>query len=275
MRVSGAGVWGLLVWVICLSVGAVSAAPTAQLWERWAVHDPASAATVDHAQWQAFLDINLRPSADGVNRIAYASVSDLDHAMLNNYIETLSAVSISAYQRADQLAYWINLYNALTVKVVLDNYPVSSILKISTSLFSIGPWGEKRVQVEGESLSLDDIEHRILRPIWQDSRVHYAVNCASIGCPNLRTAAFVPGDLDSTLTLAAREYINSRRGVRIENGKLFVSSIYAWFAEDFGGTDEQVIAHIKVFADADLNEQLSTLTQISDDFYDWDLNEPR
>ena len=98
----------------------------------------------------------------------------------------------SLTSRDEQLAYWINLYNALTVKVILDHYPVKSILDIDISpgWFSIGPWGKKLVAVEGVEISLDDIEHRILRPIWRDPRIHYALNCAAVGCPNLLREAF-------------------------------------------------------------------------------------
>jgi hypothetical protein len=261
-------------FVLCLPAGIASAAADAKVWERWTEYDAASIASMDHSAWQEFLDNNLKISKDGVNRIAYAVVSPADRELLDHYIITLSGESVSKRRRSEQLAYWINFYNALTVKVVLDNYPVPSILKISSGVFSVGPWSKKRVEVEGEPLSLDDMEHRILRPIWKDPRIHYAVNCASIGCPNLRPTAYSPSELDATLTLAAREYINSQRGVKTDNGKLLVSSIYEWFADDFGGTDEHVIAHLKQYADAALANQLSTFTAISDDFYDWGLNEP-
>ena len=131
-----------------------------------------------------------------MNRLRYGDVTKTDKGALDGYIARLEKLPISAHGRNAQKAYWINLYNALTVKVVLDHFPVKSIKDISLSsglfggLFGGGPWEAKLATVEGEKVSLDDIEHRILRPIWRDNRVHYAVNCASIGCPNLQAEPF-------------------------------------------------------------------------------------
>jgi len=249
------------------------AAPGANLWDKWLAHDSASAAVVDHGTWDAFLVANVRGDPGGINRIAYASVRDTDKAALALYIASLEAVAVSRLNRAEQLAFWINLYNALTVKVVLDNYPVTSIREIKPWFFSLGPWSEKRIQVESEQLSLDDIEHRILRPVWRDARIHYAVNCASVGCPNLQTSAFNATNTERLLDSAAREFINHPRAVAFIDGELIVSSIYEWFKEDFGDTDRGVIAHLQRFASDDLAEQLGHATRIDDDRYDWRLND--
>ena len=143
---------------------------------------------------------------------------------------------------------------------------------ISPGLFADGPWGAKLITVEGEQVSLDDIEHRILRPIWRDPRVHYAVNCASLGCPDLHARAWIAEGLDASLDAAARTYVNHPRGARVEDGRLIVSSIYDWFEEDFGGSDAGVIAHLKTFAAPPLAQALSSITRVSDDRYDWRLN---
>jgi len=166
-------------------------APRAELWQRWTAHDPAAAA-IDHAPWDRFAKTYVKPQPDGVNRVAYARVSAADRKALADYVAGLAGVPISAYHRDQQLAYWLNLYNALTVKLVLDHYPVASIrdIDISPGWFSNGPWNKKLVTIEGEAVSLNDIEHRILRPIWRDARIHYAVNCAAVGCPHLKPEAF-------------------------------------------------------------------------------------
>jgi len=173
------------------------------------------------------------------------------------------------------MAYWINLYNAPTVKVVLDNYPVDSILHITISpgWFSTGPWGKKLVTVEGEQLSIDDVEHRILRPIWRDPRIHYVVNCASIGCPNLRRRAFTGNRVDAMLDAAARDYINDWRGAAFREGELYVSTLYKWYAVDFGGTVPKIIAHLGRYARGELAKGLAAATSIAGYRYDWDLNE--
>ncbi len=249
------------------------AAPAAKLWERWSAHDATSAATVDHTPWDAFLARYVRRDENGINRLAYAAVSDADLAALSDYIASLEAVSVSELNRAQQLAYWINLYNAATVKVVLDHYPVTSIRDIKSGFFSAGPWGKELVRVESEALTLDDIEHRILRPIWRDPRIHYAVNCAAIGCPNLQARAFTADAAGRMLETAARDFVNHERGATFETNKLVVSSIYAWFKEDFGDTDRGVIEHLKRYATGALAEKLSGATRIDDDRYDWRLND--
>ena len=269
---------GVLLGLVLLVVGPraeLSAAPEAELWERWTAHDPASTATIDHGRWNALIDTYLVPSPDGINRFAYGRVSRNDKRALGTYIADLAALPIDAYNRDEQFAYWVNLYNALTVNVVLDHYPVTSILKISISpgLLSVGPWGKKLVLVAGEELSLDDIEHRILRPIWQDARIHYAVNCAALGCPNLMPVAFTGANANRLLDRGARGYVNRPNGIAVRGGGLVVSSIYDWYKDDFGGDDAIVIAHLRKYADPLLAEVLDTATQIVDDQYDWAINE--
>ncbi len=184
------------------------------------------------------------------------------------------AALFGRHRRTEQLAYWINLYNALTVKVVLDHHPLPSIrdISISPGLFSSGPWGAELVRVEGEPIRLDDIEHRILRPLWQDSRVHYALNCASLGCPNLAREAFTAENTERLLDAGARAYVNHPRGVSLVNGRLGVSSIYVWFEEDFGG-EAGVLAHLRRYADPKLAASLAPAAAIDDDAYDWSLND--
>ena len=167
----------------CTKIEAI-AAPKAELWPRWEAHDAAAARTIDHKPWGRFLAVYLSMGNDGINRLDYGNVSKAHRQMLKQYIGQLSALPISQYSRAEQRAYWINIYNSLTVDLVLSHYPVKSItdIDISPGFFSFGPWDKKLVRVERQMLSLNDIEHRILRPIWRDPRLHYVLNCASLGC---------------------------------------------------------------------------------------------
>lgn len=250
-------------------------APRAELWDRWLPHDESSQVTIDHGAWDRILAANLTRDANGVERFAYARVSASDRAALQAYIAMLSNVPVTRLARAEQLAFWVNLYNALTVEVVLNHYPVASIrdIDISPGLFASGPWDAPLVRVENETLTLNDIEHRILRPIFKDPRIHYALNCAAVGCPNLQPAAFTAKNADAMLDAAAAEYINSPRGAHVDHERLMVSSIYVWFEEDFGGNDASVIAHLRRFAKADLLAELSGLSTIADHDYDWALND--
>lgn len=252
------------------------AAPSAELWPRWTAHDPASTLSVDHAAWDAFLATYVVVRADGANRVDYARVTPADKAALGRYIRALEATPVSKLARPQQRAYWINLYNAVTVATVLKHYPVTSIrdIDISPGWFSDGPWGAKLVTVEGEKLSLDDIEHRILRPIWRDPRIHYAVNCAALGCPSLLARAYRADDMDRVLTANARAYVNDPRGARVEaGGGIVVSSIYEWFKADFGGTDRGVLAHLRKYAEGETASALAAARGIDGDAYDWTLND--
>lgn len=249
-------------------------APKSELWPRWTKHAERSDRSIDHSAWNSFLQRYVVASDDGIHRVAYAAVSGEDRSRLDAYVAALAGLSISDYARAEQFAYWINLYNALTVKVVLDHYPVASIrdIDISPGLFANGPWDGVLVEVEGEGLTLNDIEHRILRPIWDDPRIHYAVNCASIGCPNLLTEAFTAGASERLLDSAARAYINHPRGVGVQADGITLSSIYNWFVTDFDA-DGGVLPHLQRYAATELAAQLQSQPRIIDYVYDWSLND--
>ena len=250
-------------------------APGAELWEHWTAHSPDDLRTIDHAPWDRLLKTYVTDKPEGANRVAYARVTPEDRKALDAYVGALAAVNISGHARHEQLAYWINLYNALTVQVVLAHYPVATIrdIDISPGLFADGPWGAKLVSVEGVALSLNDIEHRILRPIWRDPRIHYGVNCASIGCPDLRPEAFIGARVEQQLTEAARAYVNDPRGVSIKGGNVTVSKIYDWFIEDFGGDEGGVIDHLLDFAKPALAVELRRIGKLYDTSYDWSLND--
>jgi hypothetical protein len=252
-------------------------APNSETWPRWEENDPKSRLRIDHGIWDKILADNVVIANQGSNRVDYGGFSADDRALLDEYIGGLSKTPVSKYHRDEQLAYWINLYNALTIQVILDHFPVESIrdIKISPGLFAIGPWGKALISIENQEISLNDIEHRILRPIWRDPRIHYAVNCASVGCPSLGERAFSAegNDMDAQLDQAARDYVNDARGVSIINGKVSVSKIYDWFIADFGGTEKTVLNHLLEYADPDLSAQLKAIGKISDEHYDWTIND--
>jgi hypothetical protein len=254
---------------------AIFGAPQSDLWPKWQKHDAASAQKIDHSAWDKLLKRYLvAPHPSGIHRVRYGSVAPEDRKALKSYLENLQSLPISAYNRAEQKAYWINLYNALTVEIVLSRYPIESIrdIGISPGLFSRGPWDAKLLSIEREKLSLNDIEHRILRPIWQDARVHYGVNCASLSCPNLQPAAFTAENTENLLERGAKEYVNHPRGVAVRNRKLRVSSIYVWFREDFGGNADDLMEHWREYADGALADALQSYSGGLEHEYDWRLN---
>lgn len=255
----------------------VSAAPKADAWEFWRAHDAASAQTVDHAPWSRLLASYRSEGQDGIARFAYGRVAPADRAALQAYLASLQATAPRALSRPQQMAYWINLYNAATVETVLARYPVASIRDIRTSpgLFAAGPWGAKILRVENQALSLDDIEHRILRPLWRDPRIHYALNCAALGCPDLGADAFEADRLDAQLDEAARRFVAAPRGVRAGARGLVLSSIYDWFKSDFGAGEAGLRAHLLVYATADTRAALERGAPIVGYGYDWALNAAR
>ncbi len=265
------------VCVLCFLFFSMSfAAPSARLMPYFLKHRINSTQTINHQKWQSLLSRYVVRSRNGLNLVRYSRFSRHDRRVLAQYLKALAGVKISQYSRREQLAYWIDLYNVLTVDVVLKHYPIDSIrnIKLFAGWFGSGHWDAKLVTVEGQRLSLNDIEHRILRPIWRDSRVHYAVNCASIGCPNLQKTAYTGKNVYRLLNKSAREYVNSPRGAQIKNGRLTVSKIYVWFKSDFGGTDtdKAVIQHLIRYARPVLRKQLSNYQKINGSYYDWRLN---
>ncbi|MEN8668252.1 MAG: DUF547 domain-containing protein, partial [Ketobacter sp.] len=229
----------------------------------------------DHSPWTTLLKRYLQTSGSPVvTRFDYAAVTGQDKSSLDGYVEQLQQIPVLQFNKAEQLAYWINLYNAVTVKLILDHYPVESIRDIKFGFFSFGPWNEKLVEVAGEPLSLNDIEHRILRPIWQDNRIHYAVNCASVGCPNLAAEAYSAGNTEALLHQGAKDYVNHPRGVSFDDGDLVLSSIYDWYQTDFGNSEAGVVRHLLQYADPELAARLSGHAGDVHYRYDWALNSP-
>ncbi len=267
---------GALLLTLGLAISAAASGQDAELISMWDASDERSTASIDHSAWQDILDAYLisdHPS--GINRFDYGALkaNSEDRQKLGGYLQSLSDIDPREHSRDEQMAYWINLYNALTVYVVVPRFPVDSIKDIKSGLIDFGPWNLELFPLQGEKLTLNQIEHGILRPIWQDPRIHYAVNCASHGCPNLAGRAYQAETLEQMLEASAREYVNHPRGAQIVDDELIVSSIYDWYKVDFGNTSEGVIAHLSKYAEPELKAQLAKFDDFDDD-YDWRLNAP-
>lgn len=227
---------------------------------------------------QAYADVlarNLTPGPDGVLLFDYASTqSNGDHEIIKAFIAEQVALTPSKMGDAEATAYWANLYNAVTLDVVLDDYPIKSIRSLGP--FTTGPWKRDVVTVEGETLSLDNIEHDILRVDYASPYIHYMVNCASIGCPNLRDALWTADGLEADQHAAADAFINSDRGVKLDRkGRIAVSKIYKWFSEDFGATEEDLRAHLAEHATGEKLDALTSGARFKGSHYNWDLNQPK
>jgi hypothetical protein len=227
---------------------------------------PASAETgVDHSLFGQLLEKYVK---DG--RVSYAGFKS-DSAQLDQYLNLLKAVDIKSLSRDEQFAFYVNAYNAWTIKLILTKYPGISSIK-SLGVFNTGPWKKKVVQLKGKPVSLDHIEHEILRPVFKDPRVHFAINCAAKSCPPLRSEPFTGDKLDQELEDATRSFINDPKSYRLEGRNLYVSRIFKWFSEDF---NDGALAFFLQYADGELKRDLVTRKEeITVKYldYDWSLN---
>ena len=254
------------------------AAARAEVDPAFAAHTKGSTATVDHAAFDTLLKTYVATDAQGLNRVGYKAFKASGHAALKAYLAGLEKVDVAKLDRPEQFAFWSNLYNAKTIDIVVDKYPVKSIKDISLgggllAAVTGGPWKAKSLRALGREMSLDDIEHGLLRPLFKDPRVHYAVNCASVGCPNIGREALTGAKLEAQLDAAAKAFINSRRGIRVAGGQVTASSIYSWFQADFGGSAVGVLEHARKYADPALKQKLEGITGIAEFNYDWSLND--
>ncbi|MCZ2722191.1 DUF547 domain-containing protein [Marinomonas sp. 15G1-11] len=249
------------------------AAPAKDLDKQWAAFSQTSTLSVSHDKWQAILDRYLTTTPDEQTFFSYSKVTSEDHKLLKSYVSDLTTIAPEQLTRIQQKAYWINLYNAKTVDLILDNYPTKSITKLGQGFFSFGPWDDKVLTINDKKITLNDIEHRILRPIYNDARIHYAVNCASYSCPNLAAHAYTAENTEQLLDKGAEQYINHPRGVLVTDEGLKLSTIYSWYQVDFGGNEQDLIKHLSLYAKPKLKEALSMVTGKIEYVYNWDLNE--
>jgi Protein of unknown function, DUF547 len=263
----------LMLFIITLSTNVF--ADSRSYWDK---SNENSNKQISHDQWQSLLDSYVVVASDktAINLFNYKAVSPEDKITLSQYLTSLQSINPLDYNKHQQKAYWINLYNALTVKLVLDNYPASSILWLGDTFFAIGPWDDELATINNIKISLNDIEQTILRPIWKDPRIHYAINCASYGCPNLPAQAFTATNTEQQLNTAAITFINHPRAVTVSGKDLILSEIYSWYDEDFGNNEDDLIEHLKLFAKPELKQALIKFQQEPEDIdydYQWQLNQ--
>jgi len=196
-----------------------------------------------------------------------------DKAKLESYLTSLSnnAPDKATWTEEEQLAYWINAYNAFTVKLIVDNYPVKSIQDLHPT-FKIPMlntvWHKKFFKIGGEDASLDQIEHKILRKEFDEPRIHFAINCASVSCPPLRNEAYTATKLEQQLTDQAINYINNPAHNKIAASQIEVSKIFSWFSGDFTKKGS-LIDYLNKFSKVKINAN----AKVSYMDYNWDLNE--
>ncbi|HSL61236.1 MAG TPA: DUF547 domain-containing protein [Desulfotignum sp.] len=222
---------------------------------------------VDNRIWAALLANHVTDA-----RVDYDGFKK-DEALLDQYLAILSSTDPGALSRNHQFAFYINAYNAFTIKLVLSRFPGINSIKEIGGFFS-NPWNRKFIPLNRFTVSLDHIEHDILRPRFKDARVHFAINCASRSCPPLLDAPYEGSILENQLDRQTRRFINLRKNVFLRDGTLFVSPIFKWFEGDFVAGP---LAFIRQHADDPLGQALDEAAAKGDirlEYldYDWSLN---
>jgi hypothetical protein len=193
-----------------------------------------------------------------------------EEARLDAYLAVLADVDPDALSRDARFAFYINAYNAWTLKLILTGYPGVDSIKDLGTLFS-SPWKRKIAKIDGRPLTLDQIEHDILRPEFQDARVHFAINCAALSCPPLRSEPYEADRLDNQLNAATTAFINRTDRTYLKGDALHVSRIFKWFNEDF---KPDVVSFVRRYAEGELKRRLDGLATVKVSYleYDWSLN---
>lgn len=256
----------LLVAGSLTATAAAWAAPKPPL----AAHHAAVAAptAIDHAAF----DKLLKKHVSDKGLVDYKGFK-ADQTAFNQYLDMLSKnAPASSWSKQEQMAYWINAYNAYTIRLVLDHYPVQSIKDIGSKIkipFVTTPWAIKFFSIGGDKMSLDNIEHGTLRKKFDDPRIHFALVCASISCPRLRNEAYTAAKLDSQLDDQGRDFLNNPAKNKIGKSSAQLSRYFDWYKGDWSKNGQSVAKWVNKFSTA----KMTDATPVTYLDYNWSLNQ--
>ena len=212
---------------------------------------------MDHSEWTKILQLHVSDSG----KVNYKGLLS-NREPLNKYLEALASnAPKNNWSNAEKMAFWINAYNAYTIQLILDNYPTESIKDISD------PWEQTFFKIGGQTMSLNTIEHKILRPMG-DARIHFAIVCASESCPKLLNCAYEAESLTDQLDQAAKEFINDASKNSLTPSKITISKIFKWFESDFP-KEAAFITYLNTYSTVTISPD----PKINYKTYDWSLNE--
>ena len=226
---------------------------------------------VNHDEWTALVKKHV--GEDGL--VDYKGFI-ADKAKLQTYLDKLSANPPGdKWSKEDKIAYWLNAYNAFTIKLIVDNYPVKSIKDLGPKnqvIFVNTPWDKDFFKIGDKTMSLNDIEHRILRKNFEEPRIHFALNCASMSCPKLRREAYDGSKLDAQLADQAKEFLGDKKRNEISANNPKVSSIFKFYGSDITKwSGKSLIDYINIYAPVKINAG-AKLEYLD---YDWSINEKK
>jgi hypothetical protein len=216
------------------------------------------AAPPSHEIWNTLLSMYVS-DAGAVNYQGFQQSGKRLEVYLNQLSQNAPQ---SNWSQDEQLAYWINAYNAFTVQLIVENYPLSSITKLDK------PWDMAFITIGGKPYSLNDIEHKIIRTQFAEPRIHFAVNCASQSCPPLLNEAYAADKLEQQLTRQTKAFLNNPKYNDLKGSSAALSKLFDWYKEDFTKSGS-IVDFINQYA----TQPLSASASISFKEYDWNLNE--
>lgn len=220
------------------------------------------------------LDQILKAYVDENGLVDYNAIAE--DQRFSEYMKSLESAKLEELSRDGQLAFWINAYNAVTIDKVIRKKPKESVRET----FVPGVWTSTKFfktrehRVAGKRMSQDDMEHEILRKEFEDPRIHFAVICASLGCPRLPRTAYTEGNVQTLLDEVTRAYLNSERGVRIDKAEntVYLSKIFDWFGDDFVEESGSVLRFIRPYLDEEGVQFLDRNPDVAFLDYNWALN---
>ncbi len=231
------------------------------------MRDGSKTSSIDYSNYEDFLKGYITLSADGVSYLDYKNINANEHQLLKNQIRLMEGVFITNYKKQIQLGYWLNLYNIIVLDEVLNNYPIDNIRDIR-NVFT-----DKKVTIQNLQLSLDDIEHKIIRPIFKDYRIHAALNVASISSGRLMAKAY-GNNINEELQDAMAAWFRRSNVFRIEGNNIHLVRVFDWYKEDFGNSESVMLNIISQHLTPSENLRLQRLSDKTVIYnYNWSLND--
>lgn len=255
----------------------VNAAPKAELIKFWDDSEPLSSMLANHDAWQEILTAYVddqHPS--GINRFDYSAVTASDARKLKEHLVAVQKLEPRQLNSNEAKAYWINMFNAILVDKIVDAYQSGSsraVKRILNGGLRSSGWGDDVAEILMQSISLNDIEHGILRPIWKDSRIHFALSAGTVGGANIQKTAFSGDNVEELLEKARVEFFQHPRSVRIKGNRVILNTVFEWYASDFASNKKALLAYIRENVSEEKRRMMQGRSKIRYD-YSWDLNAP-
>jgi len=265
-----------LAFIILFSANAFSA-PKSKLIEFWDDHESSSRMEVNHNEWQAILSKYVQDQhPSGISRFNYEAVTAEDVLKLKEYIAYLELLDPRQLNLAEAQAFWINLYNALMLDKILDSYQEGSNRAVNRLLrgsLRSSRWSKNIAKVTLQNLSLDDIQHGILRPMWNDPRIHFVITTGALSGANILKTAFNGENNEELLEQSKRDFFSHDKAVRVDDNRIVLNSLFNWYRDDFATDKDSLLRYIRKNVSEDTRKSLEDLSSIRYEYL-WELNAP-